>query len=263
MQTLEGLFAPLATPFTDDASTISEVRLARQIRHLAQFQVEGFVVASDCGEFGTLTNSERKEMVELTARLSNGKPFLVHVSTLSTAFSLDMTQHAARHGARGVVVMPPYYGSYTTEELIGFFAAISRYGDLATIVVDPLELVTREVKAGLADISQIIFARPLKEIKQAGLSCYKGLTSSDEFAVGNAVCSPLTLLRPAEVASALAGEPADLAKLIILEETLGRARVSKTGLEALGIEVGPPRPPLKPLTLAVSTALKTLLQPSE
>lgn len=261
MQTLEGLFAPLATPFTDDASSVSEVRLARQIRLLNEFEIEGFVVASDCGEFGTLTYSERKEMVELVARLGGGKPFLAHVSSLSTAISLDLAQHAARHGARGVIVMPPYYGSYTAEELIGFFSALTRYGDLPTIIVDPLESVTADVKAGLAASPQIVFAQSLKEIKQSALSCYKGLTSSDEFAVGKMVCSPLALLRPAQVSSALKGGAVDLAKLIILEETLGRARVSKTGLEALGIEVGPPRPPLKPLSLSVSTALKTLLQP--
>ncbi len=260
MQTLEGLFAPVATPFTDDASSVSEVRLARQIRLLCEYAIEGFVVASDCGEFGTLTYSERKEMVELVARLGGGKPFLVHVSSLSTAITLDLTQHAARHGARGVIVMPPFYGSYTTEELVGFFSALTRYGDLPTIIVDPLEMITAEVIAGLAEAPQILFAKPLKDIKQSALSCYKGLTSSDEFAVGNMVCSPLALLRPAEVSSALKGAAIDLAKLIILEETLGRARVSKTGMEALGIELGPPRPPLKPLSQSVSMALKTLLQ---
>jgi len=261
MQTLEGLFAPLATPFTDDASSVSEVRLARQMRYLAEAPIDGYVVNSDCGEFGTLTYSERKQMVELTARLSPGKPFLVHVSSLSTAISLDLTQHAARHGARGVVVMSPFYGLYTTEELIGFFGAIARYGDLPTIIVDPLEALNADVRAGFTDSPQVMFAKSLQEIRQTALSCYKGLTSSDEFAVGGAVCSPLALLRPEQVAAALAGTPQDFAKLIILEETLGRARVSKSGLDALNIEVGPPRPPLKQLSQSVSTALKTLLQP--
>jgi dihydrodipicolinate synthase/N-acetylneuraminate lyase len=260
MQTFEGMFAPVATPFTDDASTVSEVRLARQIRYLSESSVDGFVVNSDCGEFGTLTYSERKSMVELTARLSNGKPFLVHVSSLSTAITLDLTQHAARHGARGVVVMPPFYGLYTAEELVGFFSALTRYGDLPAIVVDPLEAITDEVRAGLAGSPQIVFAQSLQDARKPGLGCYKGLTSSDEFAVGEAICSPLALLRPAQVAAATKGEPEDFAKLIILEETLGRARVSKAGLEALGIDSGPPRPPLKSLTLAVSAALKTLLQ---
>jgi dihydrodipicolinate synthase/N-acetylneuraminate lyase len=259
MQTFEGLFAPLATPFTDDASTVSEVRLARQIRYLTDAGIDGYVVASDCGEFGTLTYSERKEMAELTARLGNGKPFLVHVSSLSTAISLDLTQHAARHGARGVVVMPPFYGQYTSEELIGFFNAIVRYGDLTTIVVDPLEVLTQEVRAGLSANSQIVMAEPLQAIKQGPLSCSKGLTSSDEFSVGAAVCSPLALLRPIQVATSLSGEPQDLAKLIILEQTLGRARVSKAGLEAISLDAGPPRPPLKPLSMSVSAALKTLL----
>ena len=58
---------------------------------------------------------------------------------------------------------------------------------------------------------------------------------------------------------AIAGANPDLAKLMILEETFGRARVSKASLEVLGLEVGYPRQPLKSLTGSVVQSLKTLL----
>ena len=96
-------------------------------------------------------------------------------------------------------------------------------------------------------------------MRQAALSCYKDLTSSDEFSASSCITSPLALLRPQQVVAALNGETVDLARLIILEETMGRARVSKAGLEAVGIDVGPPRPPLRGLSGPVSTALRTLL----
>jgi len=260
MQTIEGLFAPLATPFTDDASTISEIRFARQIRYLLNNPVDGFIVGSDSGEFATVSSSERKQLVEWTARFANGKPFMVHVSSLSTAVSLDLAQHAARYGARAAILMPPFYGDYTTDEMVSFYRTIAHHSGVTIVIVDPQETITSEVRAGLAEVPEVVFAKPLQDVRYGMLSCYKGLTTSDEFAVSHCIASPLALLRPKQVANAIEGETADLAKLIILEETLGRARVSKTGMEVLGIDLGPPRPPLKSLTGSVRAALKTLLE---
>jgi dihydrodipicolinate synthase/N-acetylneuraminate lyase len=261
MQTLEGLFAPLATSFTDDALSLSEIRFARQIKHLIAQSIDGFVTSSDTGEFTTCSQSERKQLVEWVARDCGGKPFLVHVSSLSTSSSLDLAQHAARHGARAAVAMPPFYGSYTPDELVGFFKALSLYGNLPIVIIDPQKAITDEVHAGLRDVPSLTFAEPVSR-NHAAVSCSKGITTSDEFALGEAIVSPLSLLRPHQLRDALRGDGTDLAKLIILEETLGRARVSKCGLEALGIEVGPTRLPLKSLSGSVSVALKALLATS-
>jgi 4-hydroxy-tetrahydrodipicolinate synthase len=259
MQTLDGLFAPLVTPFTDDASSVSEIRFGRLMRFLLACPVDGFIVGSDTGEFATLSQSERKTMVELTARDSSGKPFLVHVSSLSTSASLDLAQHAGRHGARAAILMPPFYGTYTADEHIGFFRTVSHHASIPVIVVDPQGLISEDIGQAIASFTNVQFGTPLSQRVEAHLSCYKGLTASDEFALGNCIASPLALLRSEQVVAQLNGETTDLAKLIILEETLGRARVSKAGLEAIGLEVGPPRSPLKPLTGAVAQALRTLL----
>jgi len=263
MQKLEGLFAPLVSTFTDDGSTVSEVRFARQIRFLMEAGVDGFVVCSETGEFTTLGQSERKGIVELLMRGGGGKPVLVHVSTLSTSSSLDLAQHAARHGARAGILMPPFFGTYTADEVISFFRPIVKRGDLPIIAVDPQQLLTDEIREALRDLPDLVFATPLNNLLQGDSTSGKGLSDSDEFIVQAAVTSPLALLRPNMMRAAVAGSEVDLAKLVILEETLGRARVSKAGLEALGLEVGPPRPPLKPLTGMVVQALKTLLAPQD
>lgn len=259
METIEGLFAPLATPFTDDSSSISEIRFSKEIRWLLAKTIDGFVVASDCGEFATLSQSERKQLVEWLARDCAGKPFLVHVSSLSTSSSLDLAQHASRHGARAAILMPPYYGTYTADELIAFYRTVSTHAGLPIILVDPQNLLSEEARENIAEFPEIVIAASLTDRHRANVSCYKGHTSSDEFVVSDALVSPLALLQPSQLSAAINGEETELAKLIILEETLGRARVSKAGLEALGVDVGPPRPPLRPLTGAVGAALRTLL----
>ncbi|HEY3782701.1 MAG TPA: dihydrodipicolinate synthase family protein [Fimbriimonadaceae bacterium] len=259
MQTLEGLFAPLVTPFTDDGSTVSEIRFARQIRYLLEQPVDGFAIGTECGEFTSVSSSERKQLLEWGLRMTTGRPIMVNVSSMNTTMSLDLAQHASRHGARAVILMPPYYGTFTAEEIIGFIRNVSHYSNMTTVVVDPLQVITSEVRAGLQDSHDLLFANDIDSSGHSHLSCHKGFTSTDEFAVQECICSPLALLRPKLVASAMKGANVDLAKLIILEETLGRTRVSKAGLEAVGLDMGPPRPPLRGLGGSVGSVLRTLL----
>src|SRR5262245_29997013 len=125
MEGLHGLFAPIVTPFTDDGATVSEVRLARLIQHLLGKDISGLVTCTETGEFLSLSSSERKSMLELTLRESQGKPVLTHVSTMSTSSSLDLAQHAGRHGARAAILMPPYYGKYSDAEMLKYFEVVS------------------------------------------------------------------------------------------------------------------------------------------
>src|SRR5689334_12427820 len=98
---LRGSFAPLVTPFTDEGSSISEIRIARLIRALREKGVEGFALATETGEFSSLTLAERKNLVEIAMReTQQSMPLIVHVTASATSSVLDLAQHAERHGAK-------------------------------------------------------------------------------------------------------------------------------------------------------------------
>ena len=93
---LNGVLAPLPTPFTDDGSSISEIRLLRLLRKLQELGVSGYVACCEVGEFVALGRSERKSLVEILLRdPASLIQVVVNVSTLSTPASLDLAQHAA------------------------------------------------------------------------------------------------------------------------------------------------------------------------
>lgn len=259
MQSIEGLFAPLVTPFTDDGADLSPGRFEQMVQCLVAERIDGFILCSDTGEFAALSLSERKTLVEWYSTLSAGKPFLVHISSLRTSDSLQLADDAVKHGANGLIAMPLYYGVYSPDEQVGYLRSISEEVDSPLIVVDPLDLISEEIEIELRASPNIHLALPLSTRCHASISCYKGATASDEFAVGDVVASPMALLVSKKVAAALDGEQVDLARLVILEETLGRARISKAGLEALGMDIGPHRLPRRPLVGAVSNALRTML----
>lgn len=156
MNQIEGRFCALPTPFSDDGMAVSEIRLARMLRWLSQADLNGYLVAGEVGEFTAMAFSERKTFVEWVQRETRGAlPLLVNVSSLSTTASVDLAQHAGRHGARAVVLRTPYFGDFNAEEEASFFKSVAGYGRLPVLAVGN---VKPETKAALADVSSITFA---------------------------------------------------------------------------------------------------------
>lgn len=244
MLDLSGLFVPLPTPFTDDASTVSEVRLSRLVRRYLDSEIGGFVLNTETGEFGSLSQSERKSILEIALRESQGRiPILTNVSSLSTARSLELAQHAKRHGARAVVMMPPFYGDFTPEELKKHYQTVAQYGGAAIVGIDPLNLL-REVRVQIAQEFPVRFARSLAEAGCPSLAV-RGHASSDEFALGVMMATPLAALVPAEpITSALRAQDERMDRVRETLKRYGPARVCKRWLQRGGLDLGPVRSPL-------------------
>lgn len=242
MDGLAGLFAPLVTPFTDDGAAVSEVRLARLIRFLFERGVQGLAVATDTGEFVSLSFSERKTLLEIAIRESGGRPVMTNVSTMSTSASLDLAQHAARHGARAVILMPPYFGRYSSDEILRFFEVIARHGNISIIGVDPQGRIDSQLAERLSAIPGVSLAESIPQpIPHPPFT--------DSFRLGSMVVTPTSLL----VTSG------DLAPLDALIAEYGGKRIGKMGLEIMGIEVGSPRAPTMLPGREVAEALKNYI----
>jgi dihydrodipicolinate synthase/N-acetylneuraminate lyase len=228
----QGPFAPIVTPFTDDARVLSEIRLSRLVRFLMGLGVTGVVTGTETGEFGALSVTERKEVLEIVVRESqSAMPVIAHVSSLSTSVAMDLAQHAAQHGARAAVVMPPYYGDPSEREIIAHLQNVAAYAGLPLIIVDPLEMVTEGVREAMATAPRVVFAN----------SAVQQPTRSDSFVVEDAVVSPLCLL----------GHGQDLAwrnAIWRFFQEKNHAAAAKAALHVLELECGPLRLPNRPLT---------------
>jgi dihydrodipicolinate synthase/N-acetylneuraminate lyase len=254
MQQLSGLFAPVATPFTDDGSRISEVRLARLIRHLLSAGVHGLAVATDMGEFCNLGHSERKTLLEIALREAKGKPVIANISTLSTALSLDLGQHASRHGARAAILMPPYYGTLTEDEFHAFFHTIANHCDLPLIVVDSYGAIDEHTRRQLGLLPRLSFALPAP----SPFALREDAPYSDEFQAGPVLVSPFAMLAPARAVQALS-QPSEAPQLGRLGAAFGGARAAKAAMELWDLESGPLRGPLRPLAPPIRNALHQAL----
>ncbi len=233
---ISGTIIPLVTPFTDDLSMVSEVRLARIVRSLIPLKPAAFLVCGDMGEFAFLSLSERKLVLEIVLReTSNAVPVLTNVTTVGTMAALDLAQHAKRHGARGAVVMPPYYGQFTAEEMQHHFKVIANYSDQLLLVVDPQKRLDAEVAASLQHNAAVHFPVPVGGEKAVSES-----STSDEFAVSGCVASPVALL---EYEDFVNGPGSRALKVAASMRENGKVRFAKALLQYRELEAGPPRNP--------------------
>lgn len=123
---LEGVLPALMTPFTDDGSAVDDEALADQVERCIAAGVGGLVPTGSTGEFTTLTNAERRRVVEEVIAAAGGRvPTIPGTGALSTAETIELSKHAEAAGATAVMIVPPFYTPLTWPELLAHFQAVA------------------------------------------------------------------------------------------------------------------------------------------
>lgn len=257
-----GVLVPLLTPFTDDMSSVSEVRLARLVRRVMETNPAGLVIGTEMGEFMLMTISERKQAVEIVLReTANMVPVIVNCTMLATMSALDLAQHARRHGARASIIMPPYFGQFTDPELQQHFKTIANYSDGMLILVDPKNKLSGDLKTFLEHHSGVKFAKPMSEAAKPEY-CITEFSNTHEFTMEQIQVTPLALFRYSEAVEIVKGS-SGFEKSAILAKAMhqyGVTRIAKGLLEQYDFEVGPPRTPIQPVDIQkVNQLYKSLI----
>jgi 4-hydroxy-tetrahydrodipicolinate synthase len=121
-----GVLPALITPFTDDGSAIDTDALAANVDRLVGAGVGGLVPGGSTGEFTTLTNAERRQLIEATVEAAAGRvPVVAGTGALSTSETVELSVHAERAGAAAVMIVPPFYDALSWRELRAHYTAVA------------------------------------------------------------------------------------------------------------------------------------------
>jgi 4-hydroxy-tetrahydrodipicolinate synthase len=121
-----GVLPALITPFTEDGGSIDTDALTAIVDRLVGAGVGGLVPGGSTGEFTTLTNAERRRLIEATVEAAAGRvPVVAGTGALSTRESVELSVHAQRAGATAVMVVPPFYDALSWRELLAHYTAIA------------------------------------------------------------------------------------------------------------------------------------------
>jgi 4-hydroxy-tetrahydrodipicolinate synthase len=126
MPEFHGVLPALITPFTDDGAAIDTDALAANVDRLVGAGVGGLVPGGSTGEFTTLTNAERRRLIEVTVEAAAGRvPVVAGTGALTTRETVELSVHAERAGAAAVMIVPPVYDALSWRELLAHYRAVA------------------------------------------------------------------------------------------------------------------------------------------
>jgi len=271
MGKFSGSFTVMVTPFSEDGSKVDHSTLRRFVDWQISNGVPGLIPLGSTGEFLSITDEERREIVTTIIQQVDGRvPVLVGTADEWTDKAVRYSREAEELGASGVMVVPPYYASPTEDELYAHYQRISDaisipimvYNNPNTANVDLTpDLLARlsqienvdYVKESSGDISRI---REIDRLSEGRMTVFAGYHAFDSFLLGAkgyvSVCGNIVPKLSSDLYK-LVIEESDAASgrelyhrlLPLLDAISGDLYVSatKAALELVGMPVGIPRMP--------------------
>ena len=273
----EGIYTPVVTPHRDDHS-IDEDGFAAVIEMLIAGGVHGLIVAGTTGEYYAQSTEERFRLMALAKEIIGTRlPLIVGTGAMRTEDSIMFAGEAKRIGADALLVATPPYAYPTGREIALHALAIDREANLPEMLYnypgrmsvnmdeETLDRLGRSpnfcaIKESSGDPNRLhILARDYPHI---ALSCGMDDQALEFFAWGarSWVCAGSNFAPEAHIAlhraCAIEGDfakgrrimSAMLPLMRVLEQGGKFVQCIKHGVTLRGIDCGPPRRPLQPLS---------------
>jgi len=120
----KGSIVALITPFKDDK--LDEEKYAQLINHHIKNGTNGIVPAGTTGESPTLSHNEHRKVIEISVNECKGKiPVIAGTGSNSTDEAIELSKHAEKVGANGLLIVTPYYNKPTQEGLYQHYKKIN------------------------------------------------------------------------------------------------------------------------------------------
>lgn len=121
---LEGSIVPLITPFRD--GEIDDRAFKRLVENQIEAGSHGISVGGTSGEPAGMSPDERRYVISQAVSLAGARvPVLAGTGSVNLEETLELTRHAQEAGARGALVITPYYVKPNQEGLYDFFGRVA------------------------------------------------------------------------------------------------------------------------------------------
>ncbi|KAB2848503.1 MAG: 4-hydroxy-tetrahydrodipicolinate synthase, partial [Hyphomicrobiaceae bacterium] len=151
----KGSYTALVTPFKD--GTVDWSAFERFVEWQIKEGVNGIVPVGTTGESPTVDYDEHKRLIEVAVAVARKRvPVIAGTGSNSTHETIEMSQHARKVGADGVLIVMPYYNKPTQEGLYLHFKALSEAVDMPIIAYNvPSRVVVDMSVATMARIAEL------------------------------------------------------------------------------------------------------------
>jgi 5-dehydro-4-deoxyglucarate dehydratase len=128
-----GLLAFPATDF-DAADTLDTGASAARLEWLAGYRPAAFFMAGGAGEFFSLTAAEYGALVAGAAKLRAGGIAVLGAAGYGTRIAVAYARETERHGADGLLLLPPYLTEAPQEGLAAHIEAVCKATGIGVVV---------------------------------------------------------------------------------------------------------------------------------
>lgn len=288
MSPLAGLYAPIVTPFRNEA--VDDAALRRNVEKYLQTRLTGLVVLGSNGEHVMLDDSEAERVIAAArSAMPSTRPLIAGTGAESTRATIAATQRAARAGADAVLVRTPsFFKALMTSDVyvrhyvavaeaspvpvllynVSMFTGVTLPPDAVGLLAEHPNIIGMKESGSDAALLGEYIARSGPEffvLAGSGVTYFTGLVAGAAGAVlalagvVPELCADLLdYVRAGRIAEARALQR----RLTPLARAIGGqfgVPAVKAALDLLGFEGGVPRAPLGPAPRAVVESLRRIL----
>lgn len=276
---LPGLVVPPLTPFAPDLS-IDKAALKREIDYIVEDCNAAMVSAAgvEAAEYQCLSMDQRKDLIRTTIDFVDGRtPVVVGVSHPNVRTAIELSHLAEDAGAHAIQVLAPlrpFGGPPTLDDLVSYYEAISAETSLPIMLylnagpgadVNPADTVTlarlpkvKYVKESSRDLARV--SRLIVEIDHGGHARYfttmQMLLATISLGGSGATMPPPAAYIANEIIKAYGNGDYERAAKLQLQFAIfpakwmpfGLTPTMKAAMDIIGLPIGDPYPPFKPIT---------------
>jgi len=124
----------VTTKFTKE-DTLDLEMFETNIQAQLEAGVSAIILGGTLGEASTLTDEEKKILIQETVRIVNGKiPVIINIAEQTTKGAIEAAYKAKKYGASGLMMLPPMRYKANDFETVTYFKEVAKSTDLPIMI---------------------------------------------------------------------------------------------------------------------------------
>ena len=155
-----GVYPAITSKFTDNDRLDIDI-FSKNIYAQLEAGVDGIILGGSLGEASSLHDEEKILLLKETLLLVEGKvPVIMNIAEQTTRGAIEQAEKAQRHGAEGLMLLPPMRYKATDTETVKYFKDVAEGTDLPIMIynnpIDYKIMVTLDMFEELASSENIV-----------------------------------------------------------------------------------------------------------
>lgn len=161
----EGVMPAVTTKFTQE-DTLDLKMFELNIMAQLDAGVSAIILGGTLGEASTLTDDEKKILVQETVRIVKGKiPVVINIAEQTTKGAIEAAYKAKKYGASGLMMLPPMRYKANDFETVTYFKEVAMSTDLPIMVYNnPIDY---GIKVTLDMFEELLNMPNIKAVKES------------------------------------------------------------------------------------------------